>query len=156
MTVTYMPLSPVFGARRPGLFRKTTRDALADLVAERYRGAGKRKRLMRDFGLTEDQARAVIEGSGSQAALDAMLDKGRWELALELLAIRFGEHVTQHLAREAARHAERAQAADQMARTLRSWAGSGAGGACDGAAQHPGGLASLARGEAERRVRSRS
>lgn len=115
-----MEIPDRLGALRPKLFRKTTRDALADLMAQRY-PAGRRKAVLRAFrSLTDDEARAVCSGTPSQATLEKVLDEGGWGLALELLALRFGEGVDQHLERERRRHADQASRLAAMAGDIRS------------------------------------
>lgn len=86
MAVTYMEISDRVGAHRPGLFRKTTREALADLVAQRW-PVGRRKSVIKAFGLTDDEARAVINGTAAHATLDKVFDAGGWDLILALFSL---------------------------------------------------------------------
>lgn len=129
MTVTHMDFSTRFGAHRPNLFKKRTRDALADLMAQRF-PFGRRSAVKKVFKLTDDQARAACRGSPSWETFDQVLDEGGWAVALELLAIRFGEGVEQHLARERARHAEHVERLGEVMRDLRI-VGAGTGGGAD-------------------------
>lgn len=122
MTVTWMEIPDRVGAIRPSLFRKTTREALADLVAQRW-PVGRRKSVIRAFGLTDDEARAVINGTASHGTLDKVFDAGGWALALDVYAIRFGHAVDLHLAREKAAHEERAAKLGENIRRLRSVGG---------------------------------
>lgn len=124
MTVTHMDFSTRFGAHRPNLFKKRTRDALADLIAQRF-PFGRRAAVRKAFSLTDDQARAACRGSPSWETFDQVLDEGGWAVALELLAIRFGEGVDQHLAREKHRHEQRAQQIGEVVADFRAAASPG-------------------------------
>lgn len=126
MTVVHMDVPPRFGAMRPSLFRKSTRDALADVIAQRF-PFGRRGAVRKEFKLTDDQARGVCRGDCAWQTFDQVLDEGGWALALELLAIRFGEGLDQHLERERRRHAALAEDLGEVVRDFRSVAAGGAG-----------------------------
>lgn len=119
MTVTHLEIPPRFGAHRPSLFRKRLRDAIADALTQRF-PHGRRSAVRQVFKLSDDEARGALRGSLSWETFDKVLDEGGWALALEVLALRFGEGLDQHLERERRRHAERAEQIGEVVRDFRS------------------------------------
>lgn len=120
MTVTMVRFHGRDGDFSPKLFRTDRMaDALAD-YCQTHAPRGRRKWAAKRFGLTDEEARTVCEGSPSKATLDKAFRNGGWALVLEVFAILLGERIDQHLEREARRHAERAEILGSTVRTLRS------------------------------------
>lgn len=109
-----------FGARRPTMFKTDhrLRDALADYFAEQY-PVGRRSLVAKRFKLTNDEARAVCDGSASPTTLDKVWRKGGWGLVIAVFTRLLGEGLDQHLERERRHLAEHDQKLGAMVSDLR-------------------------------------
>lgn len=120
MTVIDLRNSPVFGPSHPKLFKTDRlRDALADYLTEQHPMPGRRKAVRARFGLNDDEARSLCEGSPSPTTLDKVWRKEGWGIVLAVFTRLLGEGVDQHLEREKRRHAEQAERLGEIIRDLR-------------------------------------
>lgn len=121
-------VSTVFHAAQGEFFPiARTRDALADYAARRWPKGSRRKAVAEEWGLSADEARAVCQGSASQATLDRVWrhKRGGWSLVLAVFSRLLGEGIDQHLARERERHVERVERLDALAESIRPHRNSG-------------------------------
>jgi hypothetical protein len=104
----------------------TTKNAWAQLVRRRFYGQNLIKACMREWDLTERQARGLVYAQCSQNTIDAILKRDPIEgfaLSLEIAAIVTGiklEEYLEHRAREAAHAQSEWQAAERRLETLRA------------------------------------
>lgn len=89
---------------------KRTRDALAAYCAHRW-PAGRRKAVMREWGLTEDEARSVCSGRASWATFDKIVfhKRGRWTVLFPIFGAMLDETAEHFIVSQRKAHAEQAQ-----------------------------------------------
>ncbi|MCA3754185.1 MAG: hypothetical protein ACK5YD_00335 [Phenylobacterium sp.] len=108
---------PFVGSRRgESRFQEAlaTRVALAQYCEARW-PVGRRKAVEREWRLSPDEARGVIEATASAATIDKVFRAGGWSVALPILSEVIGESLDVFLQRER----ERSLKAAHHARTLR-------------------------------------
>lgn len=110
MTVSAMKIRDVFGENLPGLDLQRTRDALAAYVALRW-PVGRRKAVMKEWGLNEDEARSVTGGRASWATFDKIVfhPRGGWAVLFPIFGALLNQTASAFLRDESRRHAEHAQ-----------------------------------------------
>lgn len=105
MRVDAVTIRHMNGEKLPilGLDRQTS-DALAVYAKQRW-PTHTRKAVEREFDLTPDAAKAVVEGKASKNIIDQIWKhpRGRWAVALPVLAAVIGSEVFEHFAQERAR-----------------------------------------------------
>lgn len=106
-----MEIRDSFGEFLPGLGLERTRDALAKYVEIRW-PYGRRKAVMKEWDLNEDEARSVISGRASWATWDKIVNhhNGRWAVIFPVYGALFdeaAEHFIQARRKAHADHAER-------------------------------------------------
>jgi hypothetical protein len=142
MTENVMDFHAADGDFCPALFPvERTSDALADYCKRRW-PKGVRRRAVRDeWGLTEDESRAICEGAASKATLDRVWRhrRGGWAVILPIFAHLLGEGVDQFIARERQANAQTAIRLREVSRSLRAATGGGDLGHSGVAAQQAGG-----------------
>lgn len=120
------------GADRPMLqLDRATRDALAAFTARRW-SANRRKEIQREWDLTADEARGVMEATASATTVDKIWKhpRGGWSVVLPVLGAVIGHGVGDFFAAERARALNEAEQirrdaerlADLEARAVRSFA----------------------------------
>lgn len=116
-----MEVRDVFGENLPGLDLQRTRDALAAYVALRW-PVGRRKAVMKEWGLNEDEARSVTGGRASWATFDKILlhPRGQWAVALPIMGAVIGHGVEDFLLEQRKRHADLARRHGALVRDLRA------------------------------------
>lgn len=119
LTVEVLPNVRATGPRFP--VDKTIRDALAEHFRREY-PANATKLLARDFGLSIDEARGVLEGRSSLKTLDQIFKhpKGGWPLLLPVMSAVIGESIDQHISKQRSEHAEQDRRRDALLRGLRA------------------------------------
>lgn len=118
------------GAGLPTLgLDRATRDALAIYVQQTFPANGRRKAVAREWNLTTDEARCVIEGRASAATLDRIWKhpNGGWRVLLPVMGAVIGQTADAFIIREKERLAnerrsfeEREARLVEMARDLRA------------------------------------
>lgn len=111
MQVTAMEILGFDGESRPILaLTRRRRDALSAYVERRW-PVGRRKAVMAEWDLTNDEARAVIEGTASEATWEKVVQhpKGGWAVVLPILGAVVGQSFDQFIAQEARRRADAGQ-----------------------------------------------
>ena len=104
MTVTTMEILGRDGATSPSLgLSRATRDALAEYTRLRW-PTGRRKAIEREWDLSPDQARGVMEATASAATVDAIWkhSNGGWAVLLPVLGAVVGKPLHEHLRAEIA------------------------------------------------------
>lgn len=104
MTVTTMEILGRDGASCPTLgLSRATRDALAEYTRLRW-PTGRRKAIEREWDLSPDQARGVMEATASASTIDAiwMHPRGGWAVLLPVLGAVVGKPLHEHLRAEIA------------------------------------------------------
>jgi hypothetical protein len=98
---------------------RPTRDALK-VYAERRWPTNRRKAIEREWGLTPDQARAVMEGTPSATTVDQIWKhpRGGWAVALPVLGAVIGHGVGEYFALEARKAADESERAQRAAAEL--------------------------------------
>lgn len=88
---------------------RATRDALATYCQQRW-PTGRRKAIEREWGLTGDQARSVLEATASASTIDRIWkhERGGWAVILPVLGAVVGQPVSDFF-REEIRKAAREQ-----------------------------------------------
>lgn len=79
------------------------RDAFADVMIQRYRGdLNVQGRIVRDFGLTVDVAKGLMQGKTSIATMEHVLQhkNGGWRIGLAVLSIVIGRRIVDFIASE--------------------------------------------------------
>lgn len=97
--------------------------ALAQVLARRFGPIGIRKNILRAWpDLTEDEARACVEGTASKRTLTRVMhhSRGGWSVALEVMALIIGEGLDDHLAQQKEHHDELARRSAALHRDLRA------------------------------------
>lgn len=89
---------------------RATREALVIYCARRWH-AGRRKAVEREWGLSPDEARGIIEGTASWTTVDKVWKKGGWAVVLPILGAVIGHGVGEYFAEEARRAREDAEEA---------------------------------------------
>lgn len=123
MTMVLMENHGGVGVKRPKLEQTCPSMALATVLARWFGPLGIRKAILQAWpDLTEDEARACVEGTASKTTIKRLLhrDRGGWRLALEMLPYVIGERLEDHLAQERERHEELAHRSASLAAELRS------------------------------------
>lgn len=87
-----------------------TRDALAAYCARRWPSA-RRQSVAREWSLSADEARSVVEGKASWATWDKIIfhKRGRWIVLLPIFGALLNETVEHHIIKTRKEHAEHAQ-----------------------------------------------
>lgn len=98
MTGSSMAVRDCFGEKLPLLNLDRTRDALAAYVEHRW-PVGRRKSVMREWDLSDDEARSVCTGRCSWATWDKIMThkNGRWEVILPVIGALLDEPIEHHL-----------------------------------------------------------
>jgi len=123
MTVTSMEILGRDGANSPILpLLRQSRDALARYCEARW-PVGRRKAVEREWGLSPDEARGVIEATASAATIDKVWKAGGWAVALPVLSSVIGESVEDFLTTERRKQLEVAQRTGALVRHLRAVSG---------------------------------
>ena len=121
MTVTSMEILGRNGASFPISIRQS-RDALANYCEARW-PVGRRKAVEREWGLSPDEARGVIEATASAATIDKVWKAGGWAVALPVLSSVIGCSLETHIQQERRKQLETAQRAGALVRHLRTVSG---------------------------------
>jgi hypothetical protein len=121
MTVTHMENLGRGGASFPMTFRQS-RDALANYCTGRW-PVGRRKAVEREWGLSPDEARGVIEATASAATIDKVWKAGGWAVALPVLSSVIGCSLETHINQERRKQLEVANRTGALVRHLRSVSG---------------------------------
>ena len=121
MTVTHMENLGRGGASFPMTFRQS-RDALASYCEARW-PVGRRKAVEREWGLSPDEARGVIEATASAATIDKVWRAGGWAVALPVLSSVIGCSLETHIQQERRKQLETAQRTGALVRHLRTVSG---------------------------------
>jgi hypothetical protein len=123
MTVTHMENLGRVGASFPILpLLRQSRDALARYCEARW-PVGRRKAVEREWNLSPDEARGVIEATASAATIDKVWKAGGWAVALPVLSSVIGESVEDFLTTERRKQLEVAQRTGALVRHLRAVSG---------------------------------
>lgn len=130
MTATSMTISTNNGQFQPILpLDRATRDALATFCQQTFPASGIRKSVANEWGLTLDEARAVIEGRASAPTLDRIWKhpRGGWRVILPVLGAVVGQTADafiiqekQRLEHERRNYEAREARLVEMARDLRA------------------------------------
>jgi hypothetical protein len=118
MTVTHMENLGRGGASFPMSFRQS-RDALANYCEARW-PVGRRKAVEREWGLSPDEARGVIEATASAATIDKVWKAGGWAVALPVLSSVIGCSLETHINQERRKQLETVQRTGALVRHLRA------------------------------------
>lgn len=105
MTVGMMEILGRDGAGRPTLhLDRGTRDALAAYTARQW-PSNRRKEIQREWDLTADEARGIMEATPSASTIDKVWKhpRGGWAVALPVLGAVIGHGVGEFFAAERAR-----------------------------------------------------
>lgn len=104
---------PILGLDRP------TREALA-VYCERRWPTGRRKAIEREWDLTPDEARGIMEATASATTVDRVWKhpRGGWAVALPVLGAVIGHGVGSYFAQEARRAAHEAEQRQRDAEAL--------------------------------------
>jgi hypothetical protein len=121
MTGTTMEIFGRNGASSPISYRQS-RDALANYCEARW-PVGRRKAVEREWGLSPDEARGVIEATASAATIDKVWKAGGWAVALPVLSSVIGCSLETHIQQERRKHLEVAQRTGALVRHLRTVSG---------------------------------
>ena len=121
MTVTHMENLGRDGASFPIGFRQS-RDALANYCTGRW-PVGRRKAVEREWGLSPDEARGVIEATASAATIDKVWKAGGWAVALPVLSSVIGCSLENFMQTERRKQLEVAHRTGALVRHLRSVSG---------------------------------
>lgn len=106
------------GARFPISIRQS-RDALANYCTGRW-PIGRRKAVEREWRLSPDEARGVIEATASAATIDKVWKAGGWAVALPVLSSVIGETLEDFMQTERRKQLETAQRTGALVRRLRT------------------------------------
>lgn len=121
MTVTHMENLGRDGASFPMTYRQS-RDALANYCAARW-PVGRRKAVEREWGLSPDEARGVIEATASAATIDKVWKAGGWAVALPVLSSVIGCSLESFMQTERRKQLETANRTGALLRHLRTVSG---------------------------------
>ena len=121
MTVTHMENLGRGGASSPMTVRQS-RDALANYCAARW-PVGRRKAVEREWGLSPDEARGVIEATASAATIDKVWKAGGWAVALPVLSSVIGCSLENFMQTERRKQLEVAHRTGALVRHLRAVSG---------------------------------
>lgn len=121
MTVKAMEILGRDGENFPLLSLERTRDALATYCAVRWPN-GRRKAIEREWDLTSEQARSVVEASASSATLDEIWlhPRGGWAVLFPVFGALLNETAEEFIQKERRRHVERAGRLRSLARDIRA------------------------------------
>ena len=138
MTVTHMEILGRDGANLPTLpLLRQSRDALARYCEARW-PVGRRKAIEREWGLSPDEARGVIEATASAATVDKVWKAGGWAVALPVLSAVIGCSLETHIKQERRKQLEVAQRTGALVRHLRAVSGPRSGHGLAGRIEPPG------------------
>lgn len=89
---------------------KRTRDVLAAYVANRW-PAGRRKAVMREWDLTDDEARSVCSGRASWQTFDKIVfhKRGRWAVLFPIFGALLDETAEHFIIEQRTAHADHAR-----------------------------------------------
>jgi len=121
MTVTHMENLGRGGASFP-ISTRQSRDALASYCTSRW-PVGRRKAVEREWGLSADEARGVIEATASAATIDKVWKAGGWGVALPVLSSVIGCSLESHIQQERRKQLEVANRTGALVRHLRAVSG---------------------------------
>jgi len=121
MTVTHMENLGRGGASFPISIRQS-RDALANYCTGRW-PVGRRKAVEREWGLSPDEARGVIEATASAATIDKVWKAGGWAVALPVLSSVIGCSLESFMQTERRKQLATAQRTGALVRHLRTVSG---------------------------------
>lgn len=96
---------------------RATREALVIYCARRW-PIGRRKAVEREWRLSPDEARGIIEGTASWSTVDKVWKRGGWAVILPILGAVVGHGVGEFFAEEAARARQEAEQARSDAEAL--------------------------------------
>lgn len=128
MRAVALEISPNIRAKRPNKnLDNRIRAALAEHFRRKYPANGP-KLMARDYGMSIDMARDLLEGSGSLNSLDRILTStnGGWPEILPVLGMVIGESLDQHISKQRSEHAEQDRRRDALLRALRAGNDAGA------------------------------
>lgn len=111
MTDQAMAFRHHFGESFPLLaVDKRSRDALAAYVAHRW-PSGRRKAVMREWDLSDDEARSVCSGRCSWATFDKIIfhKRGRWAVLFPVFGALLDETAEHFIVQQRKAHAEHAR-----------------------------------------------
>jgi hypothetical protein len=121
MQVTAMEILGWDGESSPQLpFTRATRDALAKYCELRWPN-GRRKAVAKEWDLTPDEARSIVEATASVTTIEKVWKhpRGGWEVALPVIGAVIGVHLDQHLEVQRRKSDERSRRLSTLARDLR-------------------------------------
>jgi hypothetical protein len=136
MTVTSMEILGRNGASSPISIRQS-RDALANYCEARW-PVGRRKAVEREWGLSPDEARGVIEATASAATIDKVWRAGGWAVALPVLSSVIGCSLETHIQQERRKQLETANRTGALVRHLRAVSGPRSDRRASGGVEPPG------------------
>jgi hypothetical protein len=100
---------------------RQTADALAEYARRRW-PVGRRKALMAEFGLADEEARSIVEGRPSKRVIDKIWKhpRGGWNVAIPVIGAVIGHGVEDFLREERRKHVELARRSGALVRDLRA------------------------------------
>jgi hypothetical protein len=109
MRVTTMEIIGRDGENFPTLPLDMEWDAALAVYCERRWPVGRRKSVMREWGLSEEEARSVIEGKASKRTIGRIFKhkNGGWPVAIPIMGAVIGQELGRHI--EERRRHEREQ-----------------------------------------------
>lgn len=110
MTVTHMDVRDSFGENLPGFELQRSRDALAKYAELRW-PYGRRKGVMKEWDLSDDEARSVCTGRASWATFDKIVfhKRGGWGVLFPIFAALLDQTAEQFIIEKRKAHAEHAE-----------------------------------------------
>jgi hypothetical protein len=109
MTVTHMEIRDSFGESLPLFDLERTRDALAKMVELRW-PRGRRKSVMAEWGLNDDEARSVCTGRASWQTWDKIVrhPRGGWAVIFPVYGALLNETAEHFIIEKRKAHADHA------------------------------------------------
>lgn len=110
MTVTHMEIRDGFGEFLPGMGIERTRDALAKYAELRW-PMGRRKAVMKEWGLNDDEARSVCSGRASWATFDKIVShkkNGGWAVLFPIFGALLDQTADNFIIEKRKAHADHA------------------------------------------------
>lgn len=124
MTAELMEIRHEFASSSPSLGLDTaSRDALADYARLRW-PSGTAKAAAAAWGLSMDEARGLVAGRASQTTIDKVMKRGRWAVALPILAAVIGQALDDFLRQEREQYVRNARRTEALERDLGALLGS--------------------------------
>lgn len=110
MTVSYMEVRDSFGEKFPMFDAPGVRDALATYALLRW-PSGRRKAVMKEWGLSDDEARSVCSGKCSWATFEKIVfhKRGGWTVLFPIFGAALDQTAEQHIIQVRKAHAEHAE-----------------------------------------------